>query len=57
MATKENKIENDFIGKLKDLKYHYCPDIRSRDALELNFRQKFEALNKVSLTDNEFSRL
>jgi len=26
--TKENKIETDFIDKLKDLKYKYRPDIR-----------------------------
>ncbi len=57
MATKENKIENDFIDKLKELKYNYRPDIRDKKALELNFRQKFQELNKVNLTDNEFSRL
>ncbi len=57
MATKENQIENDFIDKLQELKYTYRPDIRDRETLELNFRQKFEALNRVNLTDNEFSRL
>jgi len=57
MATKESKIENDFIDKLKELKYTYRTDIRNKESLELNFRQKFEALNKVNLTDNEFSRL
>ncbi|ADQ80098.1 type I site-specific deoxyribonuclease, HsdR family [Paludibacter propionicigenes WB4] len=55
--TKENEIELGLIEKLKDLKYTYRPDIRDRDALELNFRQKFEALNRVHLTDAEFKRL
>jgi type I restriction enzyme R subunit len=55
--TKENEIEIGLIEKLKDLKYTYRPDIRDRDALEQNFRQKFEALNRVHLTDAEFKRL
>jgi type I restriction enzyme R subunit len=54
---KEREIEQRFIGKLQELKYAYRPDIRDRDALERNFREKFEALNKVRLTDNEFQRL
>lgn len=33
------------------------PDIRDRAALETNFRQHFEALNRVRLTDAEFARL
>jgi type I site-specific restriction-modification system R (restriction) subunit len=57
MTTKENQIEKDFIAKLEGLKYSYRPDIRDREALENNFRQKFEALNRVHLTDSEFSRL
>lgn len=55
--TKENQIEESLIGKLTDLKYTFRPDIRDRDALELNFRKKFEALNHVHLTDAEFNRL
>lgn len=54
---KEQQIELDLISKLKDLKYLYREDIRDRAALERNFREKFEELNKVKLTDNEFSRL
>jgi type I restriction enzyme, R subunit len=54
--TKEYEIELGLIEKLKDLKYTYREDIRDRDALELNFRQKFEALNRVHLTDAEFKR-
>ena len=55
--TKENEIEINLIEKLKDLKYTYREDIRDRNSLELNFRQKFEALNRVHLTDAEFRRL
>lgn len=57
MTTTEQQIENDLIAKLSDLKYTYRPDIRDRIALEANFRQKFEALNRVRLTDSEFQRL
>lgn len=57
MTTTENQIERDLISKLGDLKYTYRPDIRDRAALEQNFRQHFEALNRVHLTDSEFARL
>ncbi|MDS4031983.1 MAG: type I restriction endonuclease subunit R [Candidatus Contendobacter sp.] len=53
----EQEIEQALIGKLGDLKYTYRPDIRDRAALEHNFRQHFEALNRVHLTDSEFHRL
>jgi type I restriction enzyme R subunit len=39
------------------LKYEYRTDIRDRAALERNFREMFEALNRVNLTDAEFQRL
>ena len=55
--TKENEIEQKLIDKLKELKYTYREDIRDRDSLEQNFREKFESLNKVHLTDAEFARL
>ena len=55
--TKEQQIERNLINRLTDLKYIYREDIRDRDALEENFRKKFESLNKVSLTDSEFARL
>ncbi len=55
--TKEQQIEDALIGKLKDLKYAYRDDIRDKDSLEKNFRKKFEALNRVTLTDSEFARL
>ena len=53
----ERDIETEFIEKLSDLKYTYRPDIRDRNALEHNFREKFEQLNRVRLTDAEFARL
>lgn len=52
----EKQIEDNFIETLKDLKYTYRSDIRNREALEKNFREKFEALNQVRLSDSEFSR-
>jgi Ribonuclease G/E len=36
------------LAKLQGLKYEYRPDIRDRAALERNFREKFEALNRVT---------
>lgn len=53
----EQQIEQILIGKLTDLKYAYRADIRDLDALKTNFREKFEALNKVKLSESEFSRL
>jgi type I restriction enzyme R subunit len=53
----EQEIEKSFIDKLIELKYEYRPDITDRAALEQNFREKFEALNRVSLTNTEFTRL
>jgi type I restriction enzyme R subunit len=55
--TTESQIEKSLIDKLIDLKYTYRPDICDRNALEINFREKFEALNRVSLTNSEFVRL
>ncbi|MDY3199658.1 MAG: type I restriction endonuclease subunit R [Arcobacter sp.] len=55
--TNEHKIEMDFINKLIDLKYSYRSDIRNNHTLEQNFREKFQELNQVNLSDNEFSRL
>jgi len=56
-VLKEEHIETEFVEKLRSLKYSIRPDIRDRAALEQNFRQKFEALNRVNLTDGEFQRL
>ncbi|MGQ0528964.1 MAG: type I restriction endonuclease subunit R [Panacagrimonas sp.] len=57
LVVKEQDIETALIEKLRDLKYTERPDIRDRASLEANFRQKFEALNRVKLTDAEFKRL
>jgi type I restriction enzyme, R subunit len=56
-GVREDHIEYGFIGKLQSLKYQYREDINDRATLEENFREKFESLNRVTLTDNEFSRL
>ncbi len=57
MTLSESKIEQNLLKKLEELKYSYRPDIRDKAALERNFREKFEALNHVRLTDAEFARL
>ena len=57
MTTSESKLEDALIAKLRDLKYEYRTDIRDRATLEANFREKFQALNRVTLTDGEFRRL
>ncbi len=57
LTLNEQGIEEAFIGKLRDLKYIHRPEIRDRASLEKNFREKFEALNRVNLTDAEFARL
>ena len=54
---KEYQIEEIFIKQLAELKYSYRPDIVDRKTLEQNFKKKFEALNRVNLSDNEFLRL
>ena len=57
MTTLESQLEEQFIERLRGLKYEYRPDIADRATLEKNFREKFEALNRVRLTDGEFPRL
>ncbi len=57
MSTNEAQIEQVLIAKLGELKYTPRPDIRDRAALEANFREKFQQLNRVRLTDEEFARL
>jgi len=56
--NREKQIEESFIRELTEqLKYVYRDDIHDRASLEANFRQKFETLNKVKLSDSEFDRL
>ena len=57
MIQSEAQLEQQFLDKLQELKYTYRSDIRDLDALEKNFRQKFERLNFVSLSDDEFRKL
>ena len=53
----EQELEQELIDKLTDLKYTHRPDIHDRAALEVNFRNHFQSLNRVQLTDGEFERL
>jgi type I restriction enzyme R subunit len=57
LKVSERRLEEELIEKLASLKYEHRTDIREIAALETNFRQKFEALNQVRLTDAEFRRL
>jgi type I restriction enzyme R subunit len=54
---KELQIEDSLIAKLTDLKYTHRSDIRDKASLEKNFREKFQALNRVNLTDSEYEKL
>lgn len=55
--SKEYLIEENLIEQLKGLKYIYRPDIVNRKSLEQNFKNKFETLNRVRLSESEFLRL
>jgi type I restriction enzyme, R subunit len=57
VSASESAIEKELIATLEGLKYVYRNDICDRAALEKNFREKFESLNRVNLTDSEFARL
>jgi len=57
MTSSERILEGELISKLQELKYSYRDDIRNRATLEANFREKFQQLNHVALTDEEFVRL
>ena len=57
MRVSEKQLEDELIEKLEALKYVYRPDIQDRASLEQNFREKFEALNRLKLSDGEFARL
>ena len=57
MIKPERQIEESLVVKLRDLKYQDRSDIGDRATLEANFREKFQALNRVKLTDGEFERL
>ncbi|MCI0184607.1 type I restriction endonuclease subunit R [Sulfoacidibacillus ferrooxidans] len=53
----EQQIEEEFIEKIRNLKYIHREDIRDKAALESNFKEHFERLNRVKLSDAEFARL
>jgi type I restriction enzyme R subunit len=56
-AVTEGDIESLLVSRLEQLKYTYRPEITNRATLEKDFREKFESLNRVRLTDSEFARL
>jgi type I restriction enzyme R subunit len=57
MTSSERQLEEQLVQNLRDLKYAHRADIRDRAALERNFREQFQVLNRVELTDGEFQRL
>ena len=52
MTSSENNLEDALIEKLLELKYTN-KDITDLNSLNANFREKFNELNQVQLTDNE----
>ena len=56
-VLREGDLEDQFIDKLVALKYTLRTDISTRADLEANFREKFQRLNAVTLTDSELARL
>ncbi len=50
-------LEEELIAKLEELKYTVRDDSRDRATLEANFLEKFQQLNRVTLTNEEFQRL
>lgn len=57
MIQSEAQLEQQLLEKLQELKYTYRSDIRDLVSLEKNFREKFERLNYVTLSDAEFRKL
>lgn len=55
--SKEFQIQENLIEQLTELKYTHRPDIVDRKTLEQNFKAKFEALNRVRLSESEFLHL
>jgi type I restriction enzyme M protein len=53
MRVSEGRIEQELIETLASLKYEHRADIHGLEALEANFREKFEALNHVRLSGVE----
>ncbi len=57
MTSPERQLEDVLVEKLRGLKYEHRTDFRDHAELECNFREKFQALNSVRLTDGEIHRL
>lgn len=52
-SVNEQDIGTDFIERLRTLKHTYRDDIHDRTTLEKDFRDRFEPLNHVTLTDGD----
>lgn len=50
-VVREEHVEYRFLRKLQELKHEYRGDITTRADLEENFREKFETLNRIRLTN------
>jgi len=57
MASPELQSEEGLIKYLRNLKYEHGPDVRDRAALEQNFHERLQTLNRVRLMDGELQRL
>jgi type I restriction enzyme R subunit len=57
MKVSERQLEDELIDRLEGLKYVFRADICDRVTLEKNFREKFQELNRVHLSEAEFKRL
>jgi len=55
--TSEQEIEKRLLNILQELNYTYRKDIHDKASLEANFREHFQKLNRVNLTNSEFERL
>ena len=55
-AIPEREPEESLLAGLRGLNCEYRRDSRDRATPETNFREKFEALNRVKLTDGERQR-
>jgi hypothetical protein len=57
MMSLERQLEEELVKKLGDLKYEHRTEIRDRASLEQNFREEFQTLNHLRLSDGELQRL
>ena len=53
----ENKLENDFIDKLKAQGYTYLAEVNTIESLHQNFRRHIEKNNDIKLSKREFDNM